>query len=449
MKKRSPVILIIIGITGDLARRKLLPAIEQIAAAGELPKHFQVLGITRRQITAEAVLKEVINLKPGSYSYLKKHLSLYRMDLTKSKAYAKLKQDLYKLSKPFGQPSQQLFYLAIPPQVSPSVVEQLGKAGLAAQPGTKLLMEKPFGTDLTSARDLITRIQQYFNEDQIYRIDHYLAKEMAQNLLVFRSGNSLFKNTWNNQFIEKIEVINSEKIGVEGRAAFYEQTGALRDMVQSHLLQLAALVLMRLPAADDLSQIQSLRYEALAALRPPTAEEVKSRVSRAQYEGYGAAVGNQKSTVETFVSLTLYSDEYRWNGVPIVLTVGKALDQQVIEIRMSYKKQTAEEANQLTLRLQPYEGIEFDFWSKRPGYDRQLENVPLSFAYRDHFETLPEAYEKVLLDAIHSDHSLFPSSAEVLASWKILEPIQRVWAREKKPLKVYKPGSSIEEVMSL
>src|SRR3989304_10225005 len=193
MKKRSPVILIIIGITVDWERKKLLPAIEQIAAAGELPKHFQVLGITRRQITAEAVLKEVINLKPGSYSYLKKHLSLYRMDLTKSKAYAKLKQDLYKLSKPFGQPSQQLFYLAIPPQVSPSVVEQLGKAVLAAPSAVRRLTPRTLSRRPTPSTVLIIRIQQYFNEDQIYRIDHYLAKEMAQNLLVFRSGNSLFK----------------------------------------------------------------------------------------------------------------------------------------------------------------------------------------------------------------------------------------------------------------
>lgn len=449
MRKQSPVVLIIIGITGDLARRKLLPAIEQIAAAGELPKHFRVIGVTRRQITAQQILQKVNELQAGKYSYLKEHLSIYRMDLTKEKAYAKLKQDLYTLSKPFGQPSQQLFYLAIPPHASPTVVKLLGKVGLAAQPGTKLLMEKPFGTDLDSARDLIAEIQQYFSEDQLYRIDHYLAKEMAQNLLVFRSGNSLFKNTWNNQFIEKIEIIASEKIGVEKRAAFYEQTGALRDVIQSHLLQLAALVLMKLPAAEDLSQIQALRYEALSALRPPNQDEVEKFVTRAQYEGYGETVGNPKSNVETFVSLTLYSDEYRWNNVPIILTAGKALDRQVTEIKINYKKQAAQEANQLTLRLQPYEGIEFDFWSKRPGYNRQLESVPLAFAYRDHYESLPEAYEKVLLDAIHFDHSLFPSSAEVIASWKVLAPIQRVWALGKKRLPSYKPGSSIEAVLAL
>lgn len=441
-----PTTLVIIGITGDLTKRKLLPAIEQIAAAGELPKEFKVIGITRQQITVSQILKSLSTVELKGYPFLKKHLELFQMDLDKLDGFISLKKKLDELY-PNETQTQHLFYLAIPPQISSPVIELLGKSGIASLPGTKLLLEKPFGSDLISAQTLVKHIKKYFTEDKVYRIDHYLAKEMAQNIFVFRNGNSLFKHTWNKNFIEKIEIIASEKIGIEGRTTFYEQTGALRDLVQSHLLQLAALVLMELPENSSLATVPHLRHKALASLLPPKVEQIKTLVHRAQYESYSQEVNNPGSTIETFVSLTLFSKDKRWQGVPITLTTGKALDIKATEIRIHYRKQQAEEANQLILRIQPNEGIEFDLWIKKPGYNRQLEHIPLSFSYFDHFTLFPEAYEQVIFDAIRSEHTLFTSSAEVIASWKILQPILHAWSLDHEDLKLYKLGSKLTDIL--
>lgn len=437
----TPTTLIIIGISGDLAGRKLLPAIREIAKANILPDKFRVIGISRRDISIEDVMPA-----GGEQEYLRQVLELRKMDLDDSVAYTDLGKYLQNIEKSDGSTSQRLFYLAIPPKASQPVVELLGTSGLAKVPGTKLLLEKPFGTDMASAKELVSHIHGHFEEDQVYRIDHYLAKEMTQNLVVFRSGNSLFKRTWNKDFIESVNITMTEQIGIEGRGAFYEQTGALRDIVQSHLLQLAALTLMELPSKEDWQSIPAKRLQALKQLLPPA--DPNTEVVRGQYRSYRDEVDNPKTVVETFVSLRLSSTDPVWEGVPITLTTGKALDKTSTQITISYKRDDAGEANTLILRIQPNEGVEVRLWAKQPGYEHKLRHLPLSFLYSEHFAGLPEAYERVFIDAMRGDHSLFTSSDEVLESWRILKPIQDAWASSNgRDLIIYESRSNPEEII--
>ncbi len=445
IRKAPPTILVIIGITGDLARRKLLPAIAEISRSGSLPDDFRVLGISRRQVTSAEVVIGTPGLSDANRSFLAEHLQMYTMDIANPAAYVDLADYLYKQSPGDTQP-QILFYLSVPPQVSRPIIAALGRAGFGKQPTVKLLLEKPFGSDLTSAEELIAETRQHFDESQLYRIDHYLAKEMVQDILVFRSQNTLFRQTWNNQFIEKIEILASEQIGIEGRAAFYEQTGALRDVIQNHLMQLAALTLMDIPGkAED---IPAQRLAALQALQPPTSAELSQVAHRGQYRSYASEVGNSGTLTETFVALTLFSNNPQWEGVPIQLVTGKALDTKETVIRIYYKRQEATESNMLTLRIQPQEGIEMLMWAKKPGYQHRVERLPLRFTYQDHYQSLPEAYERVLVDAIRSDHSLFASSDEVLAAWKLVAPLQEHWSMHENDLIIYDDGSSPKTILS-
>lgn len=428
-------ILIIVGITGDLSRRKLVPAIEQIAKAQALPTEFKVVGISRQDITPS----EVVN--PSQYPHVAGCLEMFKMDLDAPADYQALDRYLGELAQGMASPVQRLFYLSVPPQISRPIVERLGESGIAAKPRTKLLLEKPFGTDLESAKELVDQARQYFAEEQLYRIDHYLAKEMAQNLIVFRQGNSLFKRTWNREFIESIEVVATEKIGIEGRATFYEQTGALRDLVQSHLLQLAALTLMATPKSGELQEVPAHRLEALRHLRIPQSGPLAEFVKRGQYKGYRTEAQTPNSNVETYVNLRLESTDPLWEGVPIYLTTGKAMATKTTEIRITYRRDEAHEANQLVIRFQPNEGVEVCLWTKVPGYEWKVEQHALHLAFKDHFKELPEAYEQVLVDAINSNHTLFTSSAEVLESWRIIAPIQAAWDMSAADLAVYEPGA--------
>lgn len=431
----TPTILVIVGISGDLSKRKLLPAIEQIAKANQLPERFHVVGITRQN---DLKLESLIT---KDSAFVHDHTSLFNMNLDEIDDYKRLARHLEDIEGQFGSSAQRLFYLSVPPQASQAIVELLGQTGLSSKENSKLLLEKPFGTDLASAQQLINSTSQYFSEEQTYRIDHYLAKEMVQNLLIFRSGNSLFKRTWKHEFIEKIEVVMTETIGIENRAVFYEQTGALRDIVQSHLLQLAAITLMELPPTDKLDQVPTKRLEALQSLA------VANEVVRGQYIGYRDEVDNQTSTTETFVSMQLHSSNPNWQNVPITLTAGKALDSHTTEIRIFYRQDEVSEADQLTLHIQPKEGAALNLWAKKPGYDRQLESVNLAFDYHDNDMVLPEAYERVLLDAMRSDHTLFTSSQEVLASWEVLKPVQEKWLASADDLVLYPKGSNMDVVI--
>ena len=393
-----------------------------------LSPSFQILGLSRRKVASQKIL-------PKSARRLKKYLKTLQIDIASQADYQKIRNELPKNS-------QVVFYLAVPPTAVENIIEHLGRARLNGRK-TKLLLEKPFGTDLASARILIKRIQKFYDEGQVYRIDHYLAKEAAQNLAVFLGANAVFREVWNRYYIEYIEIEASEQIGIENRTDFWESTGTLRDFVQSHILQLAALVLME-PCDDfaDVERMPALRLSALKQLKVDPANVV-----RAQYSGYRREVGNSKSTAETFVALTARSDDPRWHGVPIYLATGKKLNQKLTEIRVKFKKVNGSRANLLTLRIQPKEGIEFDLWVKKPGHERQVEKLGLRFFYEHHFVSLPDAYEQVLLDVFDSNHSLFASSAEVIASWQTLQLTLDAWAKSNDDLKLYRPGSSIEKIL--
>ena len=423
--------LLIFGITGDLSTRKLLPALQEIISIGDFDD-LSIIGVSRRDVNVAELLESSLG-----NADLRDKVSIFSMDLDNAEDYHKLKD-----YAALGEDEQLLAYLSVPPQAATSIVDHMGEAGINT-PNVKILFEKPFGVDLQSAEDAIARTGRYYQEDQIYRIDHFLAKEMAQNIVAFRGGNALFGHIWNNDSIEKIEVIASEKIGIEGRAQFYEQTGALRDIVQGHLMQLLALTLMHIPADFDWSTLPQRRLEALKALQPVD----PNLAVRAQYDGYKDEVNNNDSFVETFVALQLASNASEWQSVPIYLMTGKALNEKKTEVRIHFRKFHEEQSNCLIFRIQPNEGVEIDLYTKKPGYDRQFEKQKLNFAYPED-TVLPDAYEQVIVDAIHSRKSLFTGSDEVLRSWQILQPVQTAWLADGESLKTYPQGSTLDDVVA-
>ena len=424
--------LLVFGITGDLSTRKLLPALQSIAAMPS-PPDLQIIGVSRRQVDVAELLKTSLGNDD-----LTKHISVFTMDLANKDDYGRLKEFVG-----LSSDEQLLVYLSVPPMAASQIVDFLGEAGLNS-PNVKLLFEKPFGVDLASAQDMIARTARYFKEEQIYRIDHYLAKEMAQNIVAFRGGNALFGHLWNGRAIEKIEVVALEQIDVEGRAGFYEQTGALRDFLQGHLMQLLALMLMETPSDFDWDALPELRLKALEALRPGDPRQAV----RAQYEGYQEEVGNPGSLTETFASLHLSSTDQRWKDVALVMTTGKALNKKSTEVRVYFRKFHDAQSNCLVFRIQPDEGIEIELFTKKPGYERKLERQKLSFSYEEDAR-LPDAYEQVLMDAISSKKSLFTSGGEVIASWRVLQPILSAWEMTDQPLFIYPKGSSTHTISSV
>nr|MDQ3093742.1 glucose-6-phosphate dehydrogenase [bacterium] len=309
-------------------------------------------------------------------------------------------------------------------------------------PNVKVLFEKPFGVDFESAKEMVKRTSQYFDDSQIYRIDHYLAKEMAQNIVAFRSGNALLAHVWDSRAIESIDIYASETVGIEGRAIFYEQVGALRDFVQGHLMQLLSLVLMDIPPQLDWDKLPAQRLTALKSLEPVDVE----KAMRAQYIGYPEDVNNAGSQTETFVSIKLKSTMPAWYDVPITLSTGKALDQKRTEIKINFKAFRGQLSNCLKFKIQPDEGVEIELFTKKPGYSRDLEKRKLEFRYPEDTE-LPEAYEQVIVDAINSHKSLFTSSEEILESWRVLQPLLDTWSLDDTPLLRYNRGASISEII--
>lgn len=413
---------VIIGITGDLSRRKLLPALRQINQRTD--HDFSIVGVSRKDVDIAALVGD--ELAPNS--------RLVAMDLAESRDYVRLYNDVV---HPDGQV---VIYLSVPPLAVPQIVAHLGAAGFN-RPDVKILFEKPFGIDYVSAQEMIAETSSYFDESVLYRIDHYLAKEMAQNIITFRSRNALFAQVWNNRHIEKIELLASEKIGIEGRADFYEQTGALRDVLQGHLMQLLSLVLMDVPDNFEWGDAPLHRLHALQQLVPADPQDSV----RGQYAGYEKEVKNSGTRTETFVGVTLYSDAPEWQGVPLVLRTGKALAEKSTEIRIHFKKSHDEQSNCLRFRIQPREGVEIDLVTKKPGYSHELEQRSLAFSYAPDAD-LPDAYEQVLVDAIDSRKSLFTSSPEIIESWRVLQPLLDAWSMERVPLVTYEKGSSAEAI---
>ena len=420
--------LVIFGITGDLAQRKLLPALANIIEAGQADE-LAIIGVSRRAVEQFEVL--------GDHHQLSGTTSLFQMDLDNPDDYVKLRNYIAQ-----EDDEQVLFYLSVPPESASGIVENLGQAGLNGQ-HNKIMLEKPFGRDTASAQAMIDHTAAYFHESQIYRIDHYLAKEMAQNIVTFRARNAMFAHLWSNQYIERIEVIALESISIEGRAAFYEQTGALRDVLQGHLLQLLALTLLQLPNNElDWDELPVARKAALDAVQPID----PSKTVRAQYDGYKDEVGNPNSLTETFVSVELESTDPAWQGVPLALTTGKALDAKKTEVRVHFRRQNERQSNFLIFKIQPSEGIAIDLVTKKPGYDNEVEHQKLSYMYPAD-ERMPDAYEQVLVDAIASRKSLFATSGEVLRAWEIVAPLQEAWAG-KDSIDTYAQGAKAGEIIA-
>lgn len=427
--------LLIFGVTGDLSRRYLLPALSEICESSDIRAHLKIVGLSRRDVKAVDILS-------AGAANITSQFEVFQMDYSRADQYRKLKQKIKNLNT-----EQVIFYFAVPPEAVLPIIDNLGKAGLDGD-GVKLLLEKPFGSDLASAKRIIDEANRYFKEEQIYRIDHYLAKEMAQNIAVFLGSNAIFRHVWSSEFIDFIEIVIAEKIGIEGRGNFYEQTGALRDIIQSHGLQLAALTLMEpCPHDFDFNDLPARRLAALKQLTIPE-KELDESVVRAQYDGYQKEAGAPASTTETFAALKLTSSDPRWAQTPVYLATGKNLDQKLTQIRVNFKKDNNSEPNTLVLRVQPGEGIELDLWVKQPGYERKLQKKTLSFSYEQDFEDrLPNAYEQILVDAMRGSQSLFASSGEVLESWRIIQPVLDYWKTQGAGLKKYKPGSSVERIL--
>lgn len=424
--------LLIFGITGDLSTRKLLPALREIVNTGDFDD-VSIIGVSRREVDVTELLQRSL----GSAD-LADRISIVTMNVADIQDYQQLKTQIA-----LKDDEQLVVYLSVPPMAATQIVDFMGEAGINT-PNVKILFEKPFGVDLMSARDIIQRTARYYTEDQLYRIDHYLAKEMAQNIVAFRGRNALFSHIWNNNFIQSIEIVASEQIGIEGRAQFYEQTGALRDVVQGHLMQLLALTLMDIPHDFDWHQLPELRLKALEQLRPV---EPQGAV-RAQYAGYQDEVDNPGSQTETFVSVELQSLQPRWLDVPIRLTAGKALAEKTTEVRIHLKKLHEAQSNCIIFKIQPDEGIRIELFAKKPGYAREFEARSLGFNFPED-EKLPDAYEQVIVDAIHSRKSLFTSSGEVLRSWELLTHVQHAWDMDDTPIALYDKGATLADVMGV
>jgi glucose-6-phosphate 1-dehydrogenase len=452
----EPVIFVIFGITGNLAQQRLLPALYHLLKDDLLPKQMEIVGVSRRRISVKQLLKnvELCVLEtdhicdPEVLKAFQHKLKMLQLDPVKETDYDKLRKYLQTIEDTHGRCMNWLFYLSIPPHVYEPVIRNLGRChlnqGCRHHRGvTRLLVEKPFGYDLVSAQDLIQSTNRYFSEDQIFRIDHYLAKETVQNILVFRSENPIFNSLWDHHFIRSINIDLYETIGINGRVDFYENVGALRDVVQNHLLQLMALITMEIPKNirdnQSLHQAKQVLFDQVKAV-----DLKKAGMVRAQYKGYRVEVNNRRSTTETYVSLKLYIDNQRWHGVPIRITTGKALNDDRTTIQLIFASTGDVATNTLTFRVQPNEGIDIDLVVKRPGFEDKTETVRMDFKYQDTFiePGHPDAYERVLVDAVKGDHSLFATSQEVIATWRILQPILNAWEKRSDDLKCYPIGTS-------
>lgn len=422
--------LIIYGITGDLGKRKLIPALRHVIATGK-GEDLEIIGLSRHDVDVDQLLEAA-----GGATELKPYLTMHKLDMNDQAAYVEFKRTL-----DLQDDEQALFYMSVPPSAVTNIVTMMGEAGLNTL-NIKLLMEKPFGFDLESAQQMIDEIHKYYDESQIWRIDHYLAKEMAQNIVALRGANAIFRQAWNNKFIESIDILASEKIDIEGRVDFYEETGALRDIVQGHLMQLAALTLMDVPPALDWNELRANRLKAFQGLQPAD----PTKAIRGQYKGYRDEVDNQSSMVETFVSTVLESTNEKWQGVPVRLTAGKALAEKNTSIVIHLKSYEDAGESKLVVRVQPDEGFSMDFYVKTPGYDYSLTQQSLNFSFSETDHRMPDAYEQVFVDAIRNEKLLFATSDEVIRSWEIVKPLQDAWVNSD-DIVTYAKGTSADDVI--
>ena len=466
--------LVIFGATGDLARRKLLPALYNLAHEGALPERFNLIGVSRRDLADEefrAQAREAIgefSRRPPDEQLLDQLLERMRYignPFDNVAGYSKLGEAMEELDAESGQPLNRVYYLSTAPEYFPVITSAIKENDLhrSEHGEVRAVIEKPFGTDLASARSLQDVVHSVFRERQVFRIDHYLGKETVQNVMAFRFANYMFEPVWNRNYIDHIQITAAEDIGIGSRAGYYDQAGALRDLVQNHMLQLLTLVCMEPPASFEANKVRDEKVKVLDAIEPPTLDAVAEMTVRGRYTagmvGGAEATGYLEeegvpsdSNTETYAALRLEVHNWRWAGVPIVLRTGKRLARKVTEIAVQLKPvphmafqskgSVGVQPNQLILTVQPNEGVSLSLGAKIPGASMRIRPVNMEFLYGTSFMSQsPEAYERLILDAMRGDATLFTRNDEVDAQWSIIDPILQAWSEGRPPMTEYEAGT--------
>ena len=472
----DPCVLVIFGASGDLTRRKLVPAVWHLQQQGRLPEEFALVGVARREMDDDSfrdkmrqALDEFVGGVDGDEveRFLEK-LHYVRGDLNEPQTYADLDARLRRLDAEAGTGGNRCYYCSVPPQIYLDIVHRLGEAGLNQEHGdgrgwSRIVVEKPFGHDLESAKSLNAQLHKVFAEHQIYRIDHYLGKETVQNILVFRLGNSIFEPLWNRRYLDHIQITAAEEVGVEHRAGYYDRSGALRDMMQNHLLQVLCVIAMEPPSTFDAESVRIEKLKVLKAITPISIGQVDRVAVRGQYRPGRDADGGDltgylqepdvpaDSRTETYAALALTVDNWRWQGVPFYVRTGKRLPKRTSYITLQFRQpphqifrsDTDLNCSTLTIRIQPEEGISLSFNGKIPGPDVRLGTVEMDFDYAGTFGgRSPEAYETLLLDCLVGDGTLFSSSDWIEKSWELLMPVLEAWnASSATQVPTYPAGS--------